>query len=320
MSAGDGDDDGELDFAGTQQRGGESTVEDERKDPYAASGTTESTERKSAAASQASLEAPAEPDQSATPKLPPIAALGSPSTPPNESVSAKVEAPSTPNMSEATSGSIVSLSTALGTTSNTQSHVFPAAHAPQHSASHEHAEEVNVDEIAPPALQRVSTQTTTGTNDTAQTGSSKLSSALRFNNLAPLNSLASRVKRSGALPEETPPPFSQEIELILTTFILPGASRELNLDSRLRKWILDTLKPVDESTGDRQEQLATTHPDVFRDAQEHCYGLMEHSLTRYLGWNKGNINRPKVLFWCALTYTFAPQGLALTWCGGTGTE
>ena len=115
---------------------------------------------------------------------------------------------------------------------------------------------------------------------------------LRFANLAPLINKSSRDK---TLPEGTPLPFVDEISLILTTFILPGSSRELNLDARLRAHILKSLQPVD-ANGNKLPPR-TTHPDVFKEAEEHAFDLMERSLPKYLSFAKGNTNAPKTLFW-----------------------
>ena len=117
---------------------------------------------------------------------------------------------------------------------------------------------------------------------------------LRFANLAPLINKSSRDK---TLPEGTPLPFVDEISLILTTFILPGSSRELNLDARLRVHILKSLQPVD-ADGNKLPPR-TTHPDVFKEAEEHAFDLMERSLPKYLSFAKGNTNAPKTLFWSA---------------------
>lgn len=117
---------------------------------------------------------------------------------------------------------------------------------------------------------------------------------LRFAGLAPLASKLSRQSEK-ELPEDTPLPFVDEINLIMTTFILPGSSKELNIDARLRRHILKSLRPIDEN-GEKHPPV-TTHPDVFRDAAAHVYALMERSLPHYLQWAKGNTNTPKRIFW-----------------------
>ncbi|KDE05833.1 hypothetical protein MVLG_03777 [Microbotryum lychnidis-dioicae p1A1 Lamole] len=114
---------------------------------------------------------------------------------------------------------------------------------------------------------------------------------LRFANLAPLMSIRSRKE----LPIDTPLPFLEEIKLIRSTFFLPGASKELNIDARLRKHVLKSLQPVSED-GTKSEPI-TTHPEVFKEAADHVYTLMERSLPHYLQWAKGNTNTPKRLFW-----------------------
>ncbi|KAL8290624.1 hypothetical protein RQP46_002882 [Phenoliferia psychrophenolica] len=119
---------------------------------------------------------------------------------------------------------------------------------------------------------------------------SKKFPSLRFANLAPLVS-----RKSRDLPEDTPLPFLDEIKLITTTFILPGASKELNIDARLRRHILKSLEPTLENG--TKGPPATTHPDVFKEAADHTYTLMERSLPHYMQWAKGNINTPKMLFW-----------------------
>lgn len=113
---------------------------------------------------------------------------------------------------------------------------------------------------------------------------------LRFANLSLTQSRASKKSLEGA-----PLPFADEISLILTTFILPGSSRELNINARLRKHIIKLLIPVD-SSGNRLPPR-TTHPDVFKEAQESAYEMMENSLPKYLVYAKGNTNAPKTLFW-----------------------
>ncbi|KAK4703825.1 hypothetical protein P7C70_g2391, partial [Phenoliferia sp. Uapishka_3] len=125
---------------------------------------------------------------------------------------------------------------------------------------------------------------------------SKKFPSLRFAQLAPLIS-----KKSRELPEDTPLPFLDEIKLVLTTFILPGAAKELNLDARLRRHILRSLEPTLED-GTKGPPV-TTHPDVFKEVASHTYGLMERSLPHYMQWAKGNINTPKMLFWYVLSAT-----------------
>ncbi|SCV72723.1 BQ2448_4260 [Microbotryum intermedium] len=114
---------------------------------------------------------------------------------------------------------------------------------------------------------------------------------LRFANLAPLMSMRSRKE----LPPDTPLPFLEEIKLIRSTFFLPGASKELNIDARLRKHVLKSLQPISED-GTKGEPI-TTHPNLFKEAADHVYTLMERSLPHYLQWAKGNTNTPKRLFW-----------------------
>ncbi|ORY58345.1 hypothetical protein BCR35DRAFT_309467 [Leucosporidium creatinivorum] len=142
----------------------------------------------------------------------------------------------------------------------------------------------------PPHLQRVTTQTTmSDTNSMTSEGRGK--KGLRFAGLAPLMSIGSRKE----LPADTPLPFLDEIQLIKTTFFLPGASKELNIDARLRRHILKSLQPIDEE-GNKLPP-STTHPDVFKEAADHVYNLMERSLPHYLQWAKGNTNTPKMIFW-----------------------
>ena len=117
---------------------------------------------------------------------------------------------------------------------------------------------------------------------------------LRFAGLAPLANKLSRQSEK-SLPEDTPLPFVDEIQLIMTTFILPGSSKELNIDARLRRHILKSLRPIDEN-GEKHPPV-TTHPDVFKDAADHVFALMERSLPHYMQWAKGNTNTPKRLFW-----------------------
>lgn len=131
---------------------------------------------------------------------------------------------------------------------------------------------------APPqqVLDRVNTKTFSDTSsintDTTEKRGKRFPN-LRFANLAPLMSIQSRKE----LPPDTPMPFIEEIQLITTTFFLPGATKELNIDARLRRHILKSLRPVSED-GVKSEIPATTHPDVFKEAAEHVYNLMERSL------------------------------------------
>lgn len=113
---------------------------------------------------------------------------------------------------------------------------------------------------------------------------------LRFAGLVPTLS-----RRDNPLPADTPLPFVDEISLILTTFILPGAARELNLDARLKKFILLSLRPIDEAGNALPP--ATTHPDVLSEVHDHALDLLERFFPSYLNWAKGNINARKSLFW-----------------------
>ncbi|KAM0751252.1 hypothetical protein T439DRAFT_325402 [Meredithblackwellia eburnea MCA 4105] len=119
---------------------------------------------------------------------------------------------------------------------------------------------------------------------------------LRFANLTPLTS-----RKTRELPADTPLPFIDEIKLVMTTFILPGSSKELNIDSRLRKHILKSLQPLNED-GSKGEPI-TTHPDVMKDAADHCFLMMERSMPHYMQWAKGNVNTPKMLFWYGVGFT-----------------
>ncbi|KAK4051291.1 hypothetical protein OIO90_004772 [Microbotryomycetes sp. JL221] len=127
------------------------------------------------------------------------------------------------------------------------------------------------------------------TTDTKAT--KKIGSTVRFPGLAPLKSIMSRKE----LPQDTPLPFVEEIKLIATTFFIPGSSKELNIDARLRRYVLKYICPTNQD-GSKGEPI-TTHPDVFKDVADHVYGLMERSLPHYLQWAKGNTNTPKRLFW-----------------------
>lgn len=112
-----------------------------------------------------------------------------------------------------------------------------------------------------------------------------------------LSTILSRSSAEKILPPNTPLPFLSEIELVLTTFLLPGSSRELNIDSRLRKHVLKSLRHSETGTPGEREVVVTTHPEVFRLVAEHCFQMMENSLPKYLQWAKGNTNTPKSLFW-----------------------
>lgn len=129
--------------------------------------------------------------------------------------------------------------------------------------------------------------------NTADTKRSRLPK-IQFPGLAPLKSIVSRKE----LPADTPLPFIDEVKLVITTFLLPGSAKELNIDARLRRHVLKYLQPTleDGSKGDP----ITTHPDVFKDVAEHVLALMERSLPHYMQWAKGNTNTPKRLFWTAV--------------------
>ncbi|KAK4052056.1 hypothetical protein OIV83_002350 [Microbotryomycetes sp. JL201] len=128
--------------------------------------------------------------------------------------------------------------------------------------------------------------------NTADTrGTKRFGNSVKFPGLAPLKSIMSRKE----LPEGTPMPFVDEIKLIATTFFVPGSSKELNIDARLRRYVLKYIQPTNED-GTVGEPI-TTHPDVFKDVADHVYSLMERSLPHYLQWAKGNTNTPKRLFW-----------------------
>ncbi|GAA5992268.1 hypothetical protein JCM11641_002727 [Rhodosporidiobolus odoratus] len=121
---------------------------------------------------------------------------------------------------------------------------------------------------------------------------------IRFVELSPMKS---RLTAPGEEVAEGPLPFVDEIKLITTTFILPGASKELNIDARLRKHVLKCLRP------DGNEEPITTHPDVFKDVAEHAFDMMERSLPHYMEYAKGNLNAPKRLF----SYTIGAIELSL---------
>ncbi|KAI5479337.1 hypothetical protein MNV49_003856 [Pseudohyphozyma bogoriensis] len=150
-----------------------------------------------------------------------------------------------------------------------------------------------------PSLLRVDS-TMTGSDSASMMTSNtdkKKKLGLRFAGLSPLKSIGSRKE----LPEDTPLPFLDEVQLILTTFILPGSSKELNITAKLRKHVLKSLQPVDED-GNKGPPI-TTHPDVFKEVADHTYNMMERSLPHYLQWAKGNTNTPKMLFWTAVGIT-----------------
>ena len=140
-------------------------------------------------------------------------------------------------------------------------------------------------------------RTNTQSDNFSMTSDVRAKKGLRFAGLAPLMSIGSRKE----LPADTPLPFLEEIQLIKTTFFLPGATKELNIDARLRRHILKSLQPVDEVTGEKLPPV-TTHPDVFKEAAEHVYNLMERSLPHYLQWAKGNTNTPSELHSSALMH------------------
>ncbi|BGP18929.1 hypothetical protein JCM10213_005484 [Rhodosporidiobolus nylandii] len=139
------------------------------------------------------------------------------------------------------------------------------------------------------------------------TTATRKTQTLRFANAAgalfsPLTHMSSHKK----LPADTPLPFLEEIKLITTTFILPGAAKELNIDARLRKHMMKCLRP------DGSDEPISTHPDIFKDAAEHAWKLMEQSLPRYLVWARGNINWGKRLFSTGIGLLEIALGLMLT--------
>ena len=68
-------------------------------------------------------------------------------------------------------------------------------------------------------------------------------------------------------------------------FLTPGASSELNISPAIRNRTVE-------------EARKSTHPDVFAEAAEAAYRLMESSsLPNFVKYATSNINKPKKKFW-----------------------
>jgi Regulator of G protein signaling domain len=80
-------------------------------------------------------------------------------------------------------------------------------------------------------------------------------------------------------------PLRREVELIIARFLTPGSTSELNISPAIRKRALDNAR-------------SSTHPDIFKEAAEAAYHLMEaSSLPNFVRFATSNINKPKKHFW-----------------------
>ena len=79
-------------------------------------------------------------------------------------------------------------------------------------------------------------------------------------------------------------PYHQEIQRILTAYIIPDSPRELNLSGRERHAVLKAL-------------AYTTHPSAFRELANNVeYSLRRQAHPNFIRWAICNGNRPRVIF------------------------
>jgi hypothetical protein len=73
--------------------------------------------------------------------------------------------------------------------------------------------------------------------------------------------------------------------MVISRFLTPGASAELNVSPAIRNRTLEMAR-------------TSTHPDVFKEVAEAAYHLMESSsLPNFVKYATSNINTPKKNFW-----------------------
>lgn len=94
-------------------------------------------------------------------------------------------------------------------------------------------------------------------------------------------------------------PLRGETSKAVATFLRPGSSKELTLDSRMRDAVIADL-------------TWNTHPDVLLPIYEEIYSSLETvSLPRFLAYASTNINLPRQIFWYVVGLTDFLAGLAL---------
>lgn len=82
----------------------------------------------------------------------------------------------------------------------------------------------------------------------------------------------------------TTQPYRSEITRIITTYLVEGAPRELNLSGRERQAVLQALK-------------TTTHPSAFSNIMTSIeYSLRKQAHPNFVRWTICNGNRPRVIF------------------------
>jgi hypothetical protein len=75
------------------------------------------------------------------------------------------------------------------------------------------------------------------------------------------------------------------VDLVISRFLTAGASCELNISPAVRKHAVEQAR-------------SSTHPDIFKEAAEAAYHLMESSsLPNFVRFATSNINKPKRNFW-----------------------
>jgi hypothetical protein len=80
-------------------------------------------------------------------------------------------------------------------------------------------------------------------------------------------------------------PLRNEVDMVISRFLTPGASCELNVSPAVRNRTLEMAR-------------TSTHPDVFKEVAEAAYHLMESSsLPNFVKYATSNINTPKKNFW-----------------------
>jgi hypothetical protein len=92
--------------------------------------------------------------------------------------------------------------------------------------------------------------------------------------LTPLDSIGASIQ-----------PLRREVDLVISRFLTSGGSSELNLSPVITKRTIENAR-------------MSTHPDVFKEAAEAAYHLMEtSSVPNFVRFATSNINKPKKKFW-----------------------
>ncbi|RUS14805.1 hypothetical protein BC937DRAFT_93297 [Endogone sp. FLAS-F59071] len=94
-------------------------------------------------------------------------------------------------------------------------------------------------------------------------------------------------------------PFRNEIEDILATYIIPGAPKELNLESRLRTYVIEQCKE-------------STHPILFEHAEKAAYEVMrDYSFPNFKQVALTNIGRPGKIEIMCLSFGWTLLGFGI---------